>query len=604
MHYLYILFFVQLNLLSPARPDATILAAHDDISIIAPVALQRDIFSFLVPALAGICLSVSPQKCILYSPASIPDSISLPEVSITHHSKGFCLLGIPIGSPEFIRDFLSSKIEEASSIAGLIARIQGKQAALLIFRHCFITRLAFWWRGLPPSISCSFANQFDRISLLCLESLMHVDLGSSSFQAFPGFASPTFSALEVSRWQLSLPCCLGGLGFKFHSPICPLAFFASFSFAISQPSFPSRIKESIVELISSSSALLPNFIADVKSYWSIAVPQLRLSNSLVSPIPKVKGLAIPVSPDIPFAHASPKGLLGQRNLTRLTDIASFQAVFPRLSPTSKAWLLSCSERSSSLPFTILPFCYTTSFDDDLFSMLFCHRLQLPLPQAFKWSPDCPIPNCEHSLDPFGIHFTTCKAGLSARTCRHNVFVDALFAMLSAARTSPVKEATGPFGPNHLKADLWLPLGLPPKRLPATLDVVVADPRGVSYLAGSSIRPLHAARLSEGRKLSKYSFKAAVAGSTFFPVSLEASGAWGPGLSSVFKLICKVAQANSIPVQSFTKFYSVALACAFARAQAKFLLSIATRISLAFVSPVPTCQILKDWEYNVEMNHAS
>ena len=68
-------------------------------------------FSHFVAQLALLGLSVHPSKCVAWSPCELGVFAVLSE-GVSYATEGIRLLGVPLGTEEYVGGFLSSALEE------------------------------------------------------------------------------------------------------------------------------------------------------------------------------------------------------------------------------------------------------------------------------------------------------------------------------------------------------------------------------------------------------------------------------------------------------------------------------------------------------------
>ena len=75
--------------------------------------------------------------------------------------QGMRVLGVPIGQPEFVRDYLERKNQEHETLFQRIPWLNNPQAAWLLLLMCASTRANFWLRAVRPDLTDSFAEHHD-----------------------------------------------------------------------------------------------------------------------------------------------------------------------------------------------------------------------------------------------------------------------------------------------------------------------------------------------------------------------------------------------------------------------------------------------------------
>ena len=77
---------------------------------------------------------------------------------LPRNQQGLRVLGVPIGQPKFVRDFLESKTREQAILFQRIPGVQDTQAAFLLLLMCGSTRANFWLRSVQPDLTEGFAE--------------------------------------------------------------------------------------------------------------------------------------------------------------------------------------------------------------------------------------------------------------------------------------------------------------------------------------------------------------------------------------------------------------------------------------------------------------
>ena len=75
--------------------------------------------------------------------------------------QGVVILGVPIGSPDFVRQQLEDKSAEQDLLFQRIPLLEDTQACWLLLLMCASTRANFWLRAVCPEQTESFAARHD-----------------------------------------------------------------------------------------------------------------------------------------------------------------------------------------------------------------------------------------------------------------------------------------------------------------------------------------------------------------------------------------------------------------------------------------------------------
>ena len=113
---------------------------------------------------------------------------------LPHAQQGLKVLGVPIGQPEYVRDFLEKKSREQEVLFNKIPGINDPQAAWLLLLMCASTRSNFWLRGVRPEQTEAFADCHD------VEACLRRILGIGEIPV----ASQVLSTLALSSGGLGL----------------------------------------------------------------------------------------------------------------------------------------------------------------------------------------------------------------------------------------------------------------------------------------------------------------------------------------------------------------------------------------------------------------
>ena len=93
--------------------------------------------------------------------------------------QGLKVLGVPIGTPENVQDFLAKKGQEQEILFQRIPWVNDPQAAWLILLMCGYTRANFWLRAVAPELTAEFAGHHDARVWGCLCEILGVPSGSA-----------------------------------------------------------------------------------------------------------------------------------------------------------------------------------------------------------------------------------------------------------------------------------------------------------------------------------------------------------------------------------------------------------------------------------------
>ena len=178
----------------------------DDLTLAGPAPLLAEVFQSLMDDLSdeASCDISLPKTVALNLTSDIsgffPDEVRVVDVSTTPAERGIIHLGVPQGTPEFVRARVAGVFIGHATLPKRLAKyaVDTKQCALLLLRKCAHPKAVFWLRSLPPDLCSHAASEIDRELLDTLGAILGAD-----FRA----ADAAHAAAQVA-----LPGALGGLG--------------------------------------------------------------------------------------------------------------------------------------------------------------------------------------------------------------------------------------------------------------------------------------------------------------------------------------------------------------------------------------------------------
>ena len=114
-----------------------------------------------MPELTRAARAVKPDAVVWRGDPGLPLS-----------QQGLKVLGIPIGQPAFVSDFLERKSREQQTQR--IPAVNDPQAAFLLLLMCGSTRANFWMRAVRPEDSEGFAIRHDENVWACLREILEM----------------------------------------------------------------------------------------------------------------------------------------------------------------------------------------------------------------------------------------------------------------------------------------------------------------------------------------------------------------------------------------------------------------------------------------------
>ena len=155
-------------------------------------------------------LHLNRGKSLLYIPSSCDASLSPlpPDVPVSH--EGFCLLGCPIGPPDFCEEVLQDRVRKIKGSLAVLHDMGDSQLEMTLLRSCFaLPKFSYVIRTCPPSHVNGAAKEFDWVMHEALQSIIGGPLS------------------EWSWLKASLPSSRGGINLQSTSLHAPAAFLAS-----------------------------------------------------------------------------------------------------------------------------------------------------------------------------------------------------------------------------------------------------------------------------------------------------------------------------------------------------------------------------------------
>jgi len=211
-----------------------------------PPALYDDALQKMVDEL--IQRGLHPDN-ILFHPNTIRNGVTIEDPDGKY---GSLVMGIPIGSTQYVRREIDSINEEIHRQFNKIANLQDAQIQLLFMRQCLDATITHLCRGLTPSQSASVTDTYTALQRQALCKIAGV--------------------LTISDLQFDLARCSGdkgGLGLLNANTIAHGAFVASFIATLphlneSLPEVRQEINDYIDKNIAPSSPTIQEFIASVQ----------------------------------------------------------------------------------------------------------------------------------------------------------------------------------------------------------------------------------------------------------------------------------------------------------------------------------------------------
>ena len=102
--------------------------------------------------------------------------------------QGLKVLGVPLGQPAYIREFLENKSREQTALFERIPWVNDPQAVWLFLMMCASTRANFWLRAVRPELTEAFATRHDANVWNCLRTILGTPRAPASSQVLSSLA--------------------------------------------------------------------------------------------------------------------------------------------------------------------------------------------------------------------------------------------------------------------------------------------------------------------------------------------------------------------------------------------------------------------------------
>ena len=483
----------------------------DDIFLFGKYQFLQPAVDTLTQLFASIGLTFNLPKCKLLTYAPGLDPIR--DIPIVN--DGVMVLGIPVGTSNYIQQHLHDQLIQQTRLNDLIPFLEAPEAFITL-KTSINTRPIYNVRGVMPHLTQDYTEAFDA----SIEATLCSIIKSPQPQLLPHFQP-----------LLNLPCDLGGISMRQLSSIRTNAWCSSFLAAMRYITKHLPGMYTYAHHLPINEQTLP------------ILPQL-----LVDTHPDLQSATISFQnifhPFIQQTTAPPT----QRELTRHLDKPRFEELFDSLKLThpDSAHLLAsqqCHGISSWL------YCGTRELDhqrvnSDVFVESLRYRLLYPnfndiLPTIRR------CPTCTKASFGSPYHGLSCQIPGGTRIIKHDLIKRELCAFLKTIfrlNLQVIQEytITNPATNRSLIADIMFTVN----GEPTYIDVTVTSPTGIKNM---SLNPTFMGGLpatrAEDRKRSKYS---AIFGvdflTSFVPFAIESTGRLGEAATTFIQLISGVALA--------------------------------------------------------------
>ena len=428
----------------------------------------------------GLVLSTSATvpapgrpKTTVWCPA---DLSSMPEDPLQRgllrvREPGIILLGAPLGTPQFVREELSKKVEKVQEITSLLPGIEDPHTEFVLLRSCLaLPKLMFSLRTVDTSAHQEPLIEYDRVTREALTRIMG-------------------SPLQDQQWsQATLPTSMGGLGLRSAVEHAPGAYAASYT---------------------SSQPLLKALLAIPEETPCLPLPQTTLDrfSELLgeeTTTETLEGMGqkfLSLQADLAAAARLSDSVAAQGSLREQARLASLSL------PYAGSWLNVVPSPALALHLRGPEFISAIKY-----------RLGANI---FRSAGPCPA--CSAHSDTLGDH-ALCCGSKGERVSRHNALRDALYSTAVAASLGPSRE--GRFllpGDDRRPADVLIPHWTGGQD--TAWDVTVIHPLQAATVAGAAASPGHALEVAVNRKNRGALEDCRRQGIKFIPLAVESLGGW-------------------------------------------------------------------------------
>jgi hypothetical protein len=369
------------------HPGVVIIAYVDDIVILGPPELVRLAYLDLVEMLrTRLGLVSQPRKCSVYSPEGDVSAFPSSMAGADGSRQGVVVLGVPIGSDEFVLQTVGRRMRELGLVVPLLRILRDPQMQYLLLRCCAHPRVSHLLRGVPPDLARPGAVQYDATILEGLQDLL------------PG-APLSERAMRV----VGLPIRMGGLGLTSAVRVSPAAYLGSWAQVMAPMAASSVHLQGIVDM----AERLPSVRALHAAYTDHVGPAVALLREravagarLPPHVPSAESILSPqqfaAAPN-PKAQKAYAAVLLSREWCNVADGIEDDA--------GRTWFMSITHNSLGGQFLMaVPKSALFTLPPAIFQTAVRFRLREAQPVAL------PVTRCScgHALDEAATHYIHCR----------------------------------------------------------------------------------------------------------------------------------------------------------------------------------------------------
>ncbi|KAK3251882.1 hypothetical protein CYMTET_38804 [Cymbomonas tetramitiformis] len=484
------------------HPGVFIMAYLDDIHIIGPPDKARAAYGTIVPLLRAAGLELNVSKSTVYSPAGpcpefadVVDGVGAPMPGSETPLGWVKVLGIPVGSDQWVADKCVEMAFAARAVLPKLARLDDPQVQLLqllLLRFCAHPRFMHLVRGVPPHLLMRGALAHDIGIQECLQEV----------------AGSPYPLGEEAVALSQLPTRWGGLGLSSAQRLAPAGWLGSWA----------QVWGRMVVLFPAVRDMLPHLGAPEGS----EAGEHPLAAGMVAAMGDVCGARARVVEALGAGHPVPESLrvpeeapvwggFGSSQPTRQKELTNYQhgsdwlRLFDGANSSVRARLLSLSRDGATAHLNALPHEGGFRMRPTAAVIALCLQLGASIPLVREISAvgtgRCA---CGEVVDEFGYHYLACnRRGMF--TYRHDAVQDVLYEMLckvfdpaSVKRTHVYHRSYSP----HWRPDITV-LNFDGRGRHLVIDVAVGFPCAQTHVDGAARVPLHTAAVLERQKAYTY-----------------------------------------------------------------------------------------------------
>ena len=194
--------------------EASILAYLDDVTVTADPMVCLQAYQTIATKCREFGLEVSSNKShIFHNDFRFSDVIDTMAYRPAISDHGLVLLGVPIGSVDYVRSGIVDMMRQRGDVLDALAKTDDARVVFPLISSCVNARPVYWMKTCLPSLTSTGATTFDSKVDECLAKLCRVTLGQFS---------------QSSQLIRHLPSSKGGLGIRRMVDLRSPAFIASF----------------------------------------------------------------------------------------------------------------------------------------------------------------------------------------------------------------------------------------------------------------------------------------------------------------------------------------------------------------------------------------